>query len=70
MRSVQDWFDSYGGDHQHPTNRLIHWICVPAILWSVIAALWLLPKIWRLFRRAVGRLRPRRERPDARGVPQ
>ncbi|HEX7768639.1 MAG TPA: Mpo1-like protein [Dokdonella sp.] len=43
MRSVQDWFDSYGGDHQHPTNRLIHWICVPAILWSVIAALWLLP---------------------------
>ena len=43
MRSVNDWFDSYGKDHQHPANRLIHWICVPAILWAVIAALWLVP---------------------------
>jgi uncharacterized membrane protein YGL010W len=43
MRSVHDWFDSYSADHRNPTNRLIHWICVPAILWSVIAALWLLP---------------------------
>jgi len=43
MRSVNDWFGSYSGDHQNPTNRLIHWICVPAILWAVIAALWLVP---------------------------
>ena len=43
MRSVHDWFDSYSADHRNPANRLIHWICVPAILWSVIAALWLLP---------------------------
>jgi len=43
MRSVNDWFTSYSADHQNPTNRLIHWICVPAILWSAIAALWVLP---------------------------
>ena len=43
MRSVHDWFASYSKDHQNPTNRLIHWICVPAILWSVIAAIWTLP---------------------------
>ncbi|RYD14130.1 MAG: DUF962 domain-containing protein [Lysobacteraceae bacterium] len=43
MRSITDWFDGYGADHQHPTNRLIHWICVPAILWTVIAALWVVP---------------------------
>ncbi|HJT98220.1 MAG TPA: Mpo1-like protein [Rhodanobacteraceae bacterium] len=43
MRSLHDWFDSYGGDHQNPVNRLIHWFCVPAILWSVIAALWVVP---------------------------
>ncbi len=43
MRSVNDWFGSYSSDHQNPTNRLIHWICVPAILWAVIAALWLIP---------------------------
>jgi uncharacterized membrane protein YGL010W len=43
MQSIHDWFESYGEDHRNPTNRLIHWICVPAILWSVIAALWVVP---------------------------
>ena len=43
MRSVNEWFGHYSADHQHPINRLIHWICVPAILWAVIAALWLIP---------------------------
>jgi len=43
MRSVHDWFASYSKDHQNPTNQLIHWICVPAILWSAIAAIWTLP---------------------------
>jgi uncharacterized membrane protein YGL010W len=43
MRSIHDWFEGYGADHQHPTNRAIHWICVPAILWTVIAALWVVP---------------------------
>ena len=43
MRSVNEWFGSYSADHQNPTNRLLHWICVPAILWAVIAALWLVP---------------------------
>ena len=40
MRSVNDWFGSYSADHQNPTNRLIHWVCVPAILWAVVAGLW------------------------------
>lgn len=43
MRSVNDWFGSYSRDHQHPVNRLVHWICVPAIMWCVIAALWVAP---------------------------
>ena len=43
MRSVNDWFGSYSRDHQHPVNRLVHWICVPAILWCVIGALWVVP---------------------------
>ena len=43
MRSVKEWFGKYSADHQNPTNRLIHWICVPAILWSAIAALWVIP---------------------------
>jgi len=43
MRSIDEWFDAYAADHRNETNRLIHWICVPAILWAVIAALWTVP---------------------------
>ncbi|HET7266618.1 MAG TPA: Mpo1-like protein [Oleiagrimonas sp.] len=43
MRSIHDWFESYANDHRHPTNRAIHWVCVPVILWCVIALLWLIP---------------------------
>ncbi|WP_440225212.1 DUF962 domain-containing protein [Dokdonella sp. MW10] len=43
MRTVNEWFGHYSQDHRNPTNRLIHWICVPAILWSVLAALWVIP---------------------------
>ncbi len=43
MRTLDDWFDRYGNDHRHPVNRTIHWVCVPLILWSVIALLWTLP---------------------------
>lgn len=43
MRSVNEWFGNYSRDHRHPVNRAIHWVCVPVILWCVIALLWLVP---------------------------
>ncbi|MEO6967869.1 MAG: Mpo1-like protein [Rhodanobacteraceae bacterium] len=43
MRTIHDWFGSYSADHQNATNRAIHWLCVPVILWCVIAALWTIP---------------------------
>ncbi|HEN47436.1 MAG TPA: DUF962 domain-containing protein [Mizugakiibacter sp.] len=43
MRTLDAWFDRYGNDHRHPVNRTIHWVCVPLLLWSVIALLWALP---------------------------
>lgn len=43
MRSMQDWLDSYSGDHRHPTNQRLHWVCVPLIVWSVVALLWSVP---------------------------
>jgi uncharacterized membrane protein YGL010W len=43
MRTAEEWFSSYSRDHQHPVNRAIHWVCVPAILWAVVAALWTIP---------------------------
>ncbi|MGH8126596.1 MAG: DUF962 domain-containing protein [Rhodanobacteraceae bacterium] len=45
MRTVNDWFGSYADDHRNPTNRAIHWVCVPTIMWAVIAALWTIPPI-------------------------
>ena len=43
MRDAATWFENYAADHQNPTNRLIHWICVPAITWTVVALIWLIP---------------------------
>lgn len=42
-RSIQQWFDAYGESHQNPTNKLIHWICVPTIYFCVVALLWSIP---------------------------
>lgn len=40
MRSLEEWFEKYGESHQNPTNKLIHFICVPAIVFSVLGLLW------------------------------
>ena len=42
-REVDRWLGNYAEDHRNPTNILIHWICVPLILWTVIALLWVVP---------------------------
>lgn len=43
MRSANEWFEEYGESHRHPTNKMIHWICVPAIVFSLVGLLWSLP---------------------------
>ncbi|NGP53437.1 Mpo1-like protein [Thioalkalivibrio sp. XN8] len=43
MRSIHQWLDEYGESHQDPVNKRIHWICVPAIVLSVIGLLWSIP---------------------------
>jgi len=43
MRSVDQWLHEYGVSHQNPTNKLIHWFCVPLIVLSVIGLLWSIP---------------------------
>src|SRR6056297_3299422 len=43
MRAVDAWLSEYGESHRHATNKLIHWICVPAIVWSVVALIWSIP---------------------------
>jgi len=43
MRSVSDWLSEYGASHQHPINKLLHWICVPPIVLAVLGFLWSVP---------------------------
>jgi len=43
MRTMQEWLESYSRDHQNPVNQRLHWLCVPPIVWAVIALLWAIP---------------------------
>jgi uncharacterized membrane protein YGL010W len=43
MRSMQSWLDGYSADHRNRVNQVIHWICVPPIVWTVVALLWTVP---------------------------
>ncbi|MVN75283.1 DUF962 domain-containing protein [Hymenobacter sp. HMF4947] len=33
----------YGESHQNPTNKLVHWVCVPLIMFSLLGLLWSIP---------------------------
>jgi uncharacterized membrane protein YGL010W len=43
MRTVNDWLGEYAVSHQNPINKLLHWICVPAIVLAVMGLLWATP---------------------------
>ncbi len=39
MKTAEMWLAEYGESHQNPTNKRFHWICVPAIMLSLLALL-------------------------------
>ena len=43
MPTMQQWLDAYGVSHKNPTNKLIHWLCVPAIFFSILGLLASIP---------------------------
>jgi len=40
MRSIDSWLNEYGESHQNPTNKKVHWICVPLIFFSIFGMLY------------------------------
>src|ERR1700684_4422481 len=42
-KSADQWFAEYGECHHNPANELIHWICIPAIMLSLLGLLWSIP---------------------------
>jgi uncharacterized membrane protein YGL010W len=43
MRTVGNWLGEYSASHQNPTNKLLHWVCVPPIVLAVMGLLWSIP---------------------------
>jgi uncharacterized membrane protein YGL010W len=43
QKQIYDWFSEYSESHQNKTNKLIHWICVPSIFFSIVCLLSLVP---------------------------
>ena len=43
MRTLQQWLDEYSVSHQNKTNKMVHWVCVPAIMFSLMGLLVSLP---------------------------
>jgi len=43
MRNVDQWFGEYGESHSDPHNQLLHLICVPLIVLTVIGLIWSIP---------------------------
>lgn len=39
MRSAQDWLDAYGESHRNPTNEVLHFVCIPCIVVSLLGLL-------------------------------
>jgi len=43
MRNVNTLLNEYSESHQNRINKKIHWVCVPAIMFSLLGILWSLP---------------------------
>jgi len=43
MKTLQQWFDEYAISHQNKTNQAIHYVCVPAISFSIVGLLMSIP---------------------------
>ncbi len=43
MRKIDELLTEYGQSHQNKDNKLIHWICVPLIFFSIVGLFWSIP---------------------------
>jgi hypothetical protein len=43
MRKIDQLFAEYAESHQNKTNKLIHWICVPLIFFTIVGFISLIP---------------------------
>ncbi len=46
MTTVNQWLEEYSQSHQNEKNKSIHWICVPAIFFSIVGLLYGIKLSW------------------------
>lgn len=40
MKTIEQWLNEYDRSHQNRINKILHWICVPLIMLSLLGLLW------------------------------
>ncbi len=43
MKTIQNWLDEYAVSHQNPTNKKVHFLCVPVIFFTIVGLLYSIP---------------------------
>ena len=43
LRKIDSLLSEYGESHQNPTNKLVHWVCVPIIMFSLLGMFYTIP---------------------------
>jgi len=43
MKTIEQWLSEYRNDHKNPTNQMLHKICVPAIVFSLLGLFYCIP---------------------------
>ncbi len=43
MKKIDVLLAQYGESHQNNQNKLIHWVCVPLIFFSIVCMVWSMP---------------------------
>ena len=48
MKKINSLLNQYGESHKNGTNKLILWICVPAIFFSIVGLVSIIPFPWEI----------------------
>ena len=43
MKTIQNWLDEYAVSLQNPTNKKVHFVCVPVIFFTIVGLLYSIP---------------------------
>jgi len=48
MKSIDQWLSEYGESHQNPTNKMVHFVCVPVIFFTIVGLFYCIPPLFHI----------------------